>query len=203
MSAASHATATAPAPASSIKPTGYNGLPTPQALAGHAPAFVPRPMPSMPATPFDNGSTLAVALRVEESDAALDVDAIREAVLQAMEAGGSQMLVHTLEEGRWSGEDSLVSIQVEMSEEMIQVSYTREQEKLANQTATRVAGRTVKVHLVNQSTAATLPKPVPSSAGRAVTRDSIKTRAADEPLVKRMMEKFGAEIRIVMDRPER
>jgi hypothetical protein len=31
----------------------------------------------------------------------------------------------------------------------------------------------------------------------------MKTRAADEPVVKRMMEKFGAEIRIVMDRSER
>jgi hypothetical protein len=33
--------------------------------------------------------------------------------------------------------------------------------------------------------------------------DSIKTRAAEESVVKRMMEKFGAEIRIVMDRTEK
>jgi hypothetical protein len=51
-------------------------------------------------------------------------------------------------------------------------------------------------------TAATM-KPRQSSATRAATGDNIKTRAADEPLVKRMIEKFGAEIRIVMDRSER
>ena len=39
---------------------------------------------------------------MESSTPALDLDAIREAVLQAMETDGSQMLVHALEEGHWS-----------------------------------------------------------------------------------------------------
>jgi hypothetical protein len=46
-------------------------------------------------------------------------------------------------------------------------------------------------------------KPPASSAGRAAIAGSSKTRAADEPVVKRMMEKFGAEIRMVTDRSER
>jgi DNA polymerase-3 subunit gamma/tau len=194
--------ANAPDAASSGMPASYSAQPTPQAFGGGAAAIARQPIPAA-GTPFDNGSALAVAPRLEESDTALDVDAIREAVLQAMQTGGSQILLQALEEGRWSVEGRLVSLQVGMSEEMIQVSYTREQEKLANQAAARVAGRKVKVRLVSQNTAAAGLKPTPSSAGRAATRDSIKTRAADEPVVQRMMEKFGAEIRIVMDRSER
>jgi DNA polymerase-3 subunit gamma/tau len=177
------------------------------------PAFGSRPLSMGPqatssisaasTAPFDNGSALAVAPLVESSSVALDVDAIREAVLQAMESGGSQMLVHALEEGHWVGEGNQISIQSEMSAGMIELSYTKEQEKLANQVATRIAGRMVKVRLVSGATAAAAVKPRQSSAPRATTGDSIKTRAADEPVVKRMMEKFGAEIRIVMDRSER
>ncbi len=86
---------------------------------------------------------------------------------------------------------------------MIELSYTREQEKLSNQAATRVAGRTVKVRLVGGATTSAEVKPRRSSAPQTAGGESIKTRAADEPVVKRMMEKFGAEIRIVMDRSER
>jgi hypothetical protein len=173
--------------------------------------------------PFDNGSALAVAPQMESPgavvdaaqsakqdaslDAALNVDAIREAVLQAMEAGGSQMLVHALEEGEWSDAGNLVSIQVEMSESMIELSYTREQERLSNQAATRVAGRAVKVRLVGGAASSVEVKPRRSGAEQnaspAGSSESIKTRAAGEPVVQRMMEKFGAEIRIVMDRSER
>jgi len=162
-----------------------------------------------------NGSALAVAPRMESPgaafkaapdathDATLDVDAIREAVLQAMETGGSQMLVHALEEGEWSGEGNQVSIQVEMSESMIELSYTREQEKLSNQAATRAAGRAIKVRLVTGAASSAEVKPRRSHAPQAGSSESIKTRASGEPVVKRMMEKFGAEIRIVMDRSER
>ncbi len=167
--------------------------------------------------PFDNGGALAVARQMESpspassanqdaSVAALDVDAIREAVLQAMETGGSQMLVHALEEGDWSGEGNQVSIQVAMSANMIELSYTREQEKLSSQAATRVAGRAVKVRLVGGATSSAEVKPRRAGAGQGITAgsgDSIKTRAAGEPVVKQMVEKFGAEIRIVMDRSER
>jgi DNA polymerase-3 subunit gamma/tau len=204
---------TAASPASAIRPMALPGQPAPQAFGARPPVAA---MPSTPAagrSPFNNGSALAVQPVVEVSsppaDAAsnavlaLDVDAIREAVLQAMETGGSQMLVHALEEGDWSADGNLVSIQVGMSDAMIELSYTREQEKLSGQAASRVAARAVRVRLVGGGTVTAEAKPRPSGAGRADAGGSIKTRAADEPVVKQMMEKFGAEIRIVMDRSER
>jgi hypothetical protein len=141
---------------------------------------------------------------VELATAELDVSAVREAVLEAMQSGGPQMLLHALEEGDWSGDGSLVSVQLEMSDAMIELSYKREQEKLAAQAASRAAGRTVKVRLLGGAAVSTgKAKPRTQQASSAAASESIKTKASDEPVVRRMMEKFGAEIRIVMDRSER
>jgi DNA polymerase III subunit gamma/tau len=201
------ASAGEPLPSSPDRPLAFAGQPVPQ-------AFGPRPIAAarMTATPFDNGGALAVAPEPAASAAsqsasadagsALDVDAIRQAVLEAMESGGSQMLVHALEEGEWSANGNVVSVQVEMSEAMVGISYTREQEKLSCQAASRVAGRAVKVRLVGGAAPSNATRPRPSAAGHAAS-GSIKTRAAEEPVVKRMMEKFGAEVRVVMDRSER
>jgi hypothetical protein len=178
-------------------------------------AFGPRsatPLgPSRIGTPFSNSGALAVmaetAVQPEASvpaaSAPLDIEAIREAVLRAMESGGSQMLVHALEEGNWSCEGNTVSVQVEMSDAMIGVSYTREQERFAAQAASTVAGLTVKVRLIGGAAPNAQVQPKARRASTAASAESIKTRAADEPVVKRMMEKFGAEIRVVMDRSER
>ncbi|MGC2211279.1 MAG: DNA polymerase III subunit gamma/tau [Candidatus Korobacteraceae bacterium] len=193
------------------RPMALGGQPVPQAFGARPAGAMPPAMASGNLAgnmPFDNGSALAVAPAAEATGTPLDVDAIREAVLQAMESGGSQMLVHALEEGEWSAEGNLVSVQVGMSEAMIGVSYTREQEKLSNQAAGKAAGRPVKVRLVGGTSAgrATPPvevKPRSSGAERPAASGTLKTRAAEEPVVKRMMEKFGAEIRMVMDRSER
>jgi len=203
MSAQPDSAAALSAPAPFGAPLGISGQPMPGVFGSQPPAIAPQAVPAAGAVAFDNGSALAVAPRVEISNADLDVDAIREAVLRAMETGGSQMLVHALEEGHWTAEGNLVSVQVGMSDGMIELSYTKEQEKLSIQAATEVAGRTVKVRLVGGSTAAETGKPQAPRTMRPGSTESIKTRAADEPVVKRMMEKFGAEIRIVMDRTER
>jgi DNA polymerase-3 subunit gamma/tau len=198
-----------PSSAPGFSTPSFGAIPMAGPFGSRPPAMAPQGIPSVTGgVPFDNGSALAVAPRMEISDAAssgtpLNVDAIREAVLQAMETGGSQMLVQTLEEGHWSGEGNQVSVQVGMSDAMIELSFMKEQEKLSNQAATKVAGRPVKVRLVGGATTAAAVKPRQSSAPHPGGSDNIKTKAADEPVVKRMMEKFGAEIRIVMDRSGR
>jgi hypothetical protein len=207
-------TAALPSAALPNRPMALSGQPVPQAFGARPPAAMPPTTAAggiATSMPFDNGSALAVApvveiastASVEVSIAALDVHAIREAVLQAMESGGSQMLVHALEEGEWSAEGNLVSVRVGMSEAMIGISYTREQEKLSNQAASKMAERAVKVRLVGGVAPTAEAKPRPTGAERTAASGSLKTRAAEEPVVKRMMEKFGAEIRMVMDRSER
>jgi DNA polymerase-3 subunit gamma/tau len=201
MSAAPDSATLGVAPSSG--PMGISGQPMPGTFGPGIRAMGPQAIPAPGVMAFDNGSALAVAPRVESSNSALDLDAIREAVLQAMETGGSQMLVHALDEGQWAAEGSQVSIQVGMSDAMIELSYTREQEKLSAKAATQVAGRAVKVRLVSGAASETAGKARPARIASTGGAESIKTKAADEPVVKRMMEKFGAEIRIVMDRTER
>jgi DNA polymerase-3 subunit gamma/tau len=199
MSSGSETTAP-PSVASPNKPMALSGQPVPQAFGIKPPASVGN-LPGK--IVFDNGSALAVAPMVEAASTALDVHEIREAVLQAMESGGSQMLVHALEEGEWSSEGNVVSVQVGMSAAMVGVSYTREQEKLSGQAASKAAGRAVKVRLLGGVVTTAEATPRPSSPERAAASGSLKTRAAEEPVVQRMKEKFGAEIRMVMDRSER
>jgi DNA polymerase-3 subunit gamma/tau len=192
-------------PVTSSKPLSYSSQPVPGAFGSRPQAMGSQPISSIATEsggPFENGSGLAVAPRMETSSPALDIDAIRQAVLQAMETGGSQILVQALEEGHWSGEGNQISIQVGMSDSMIELSYTKEQEKLSSLAATGVAGHKVKVRLVGGATTAAEVKPRHSSTPHPENSASLKTRAADEPVVKRMIEKFGAEIRIVMDRSE-
>ena len=203
MSSGMDAAATVAAPA----PMAFGSQPAVQAFGRPVASATVPSMQAASSAPFDNGSALAVAPavapRMESSSAALDVDAIRDVVLEAMQTGGSQLLVNALEEGQWTGAGDLVSIAVGMSTAMVELSYTREQERLSDQAASQVAGRRVKVRLVGGSTAAPEVKPRTSGSARSGAAGSIKTKAAEEPIVKRMMEKFGAEIRIVMDRSER
>jgi len=206
----------APASISTVAPTGAAAQPAPQGFAERAiaPVFAPPIAPQAATLPtvaaaFDNGSALAVAPQREASsapqresaDSSLDLDSIRNAVLEAMESAGSQILVHTMEEGSWSAEGALVTVQVEMSASMIELSYTREQERAANQAASRAAGRTLKLRLApGAAPAAGKPR---AAARSSASSANLKSKAADEPVVKRMIEKFGAEIRIVMDRSQR
>jgi len=182
----------------------------------------PRPIAAFPAAsapqagaagvPFDNGSALAIAPAAEEvkQDAPaslVDLDSVRDAILDAMQSGGSQMLTHALEEGAWSCAGSQISIAVDMSEAMIGVSFTREQERLSTQAASRAAGHRMKVKLVSaglDSATKAAGTKAPKSSARAAEGSlrNAKSRAADEPVVQRMIEKFGAEIRIVLDRTE-
>jgi len=207
---------TAPTTMTSNLSIGQSGQPMPSAFGSRTAAVgpqtaaalgvAPRMESSAASTVADAASVDAASVNAEKkaaSELALDVDAVREAVLLAMETGGSQMLVHAMEEGEWLGEGNLVSIKVAMSESMIELSYTKAQEKLSNEAATRVVGRAVKVRLVGGATGAAEVKQRSSRTTPAGGSESIKTRAAGEPVVKRMMEKFGAEIRIVMDRSER
>lgn len=179
-----------------------NRQPVVEMKSTRPPAIAPQTVISPVSAAFDNGSALAVAPQAVTAGGALDVDAIRRAVLEAMQTGGSQMLVNALEEGHWTSEGNQVSVQVDMSGGMIELSYTREQEKLSNKAASQVAGRTVKVRLVSGAAGTEAKKPRAPRASHAGSA-SLKAKAAEEPVVKRMMEKFGAEIRIVMDRAER
>ena len=123
-------------------------------------------------------------------------EAFREPVLNALAAGGHQMLVSMLEGGEWQVEGNELVIKVASSPTVIDMTLGADARRLAIATASGVAGRALKLKVVpgNGTSAATI-RPSSNGGGRS--------RAEQDPIVRRMKEKFGAEIRTIIDYKER
>ena len=180
------------------------GAPTPVAsISRSAPAmFPPKSQPAKAEattpTPVQQGTAVAIAVEqpaaATDANAPVDVNAVREAILNELEKAGNTMAVHSLEEGEWSVTGAVVNVVVSISEKMINVTFGAEQKKTATLAATNLMGRPMKLS-VTSGTPKVENKPAPRRGGGG----NVKGRAADEPLVKKMQEKFGAEIRTVID----
>ncbi len=168
--------------------------------------FVPKAQPAKadppPApAPIERGAAVAVAETAPHPAAAesaeVSIDAVREAVLNALEAAGSRMLVQSLEEGEWNIDGIQLIVKAALSEKLIEMTVGPEQKKTANAAATKTAGRTLRLTVVSGTPSVVVRPERVRSGGNA------RGRAAEEPVVKRMMEKFGAEVRSVIDHNER
>ncbi len=156
------------------------GSAAPAALAEIAPeASGPERVPERPSQPGD--------LR----------EALREPVLNALAAGGHQMLVSMLEGGEWQIEGNELVIKVASSPTVIDMTLGADARRLAIATASGVAGRALKLKLVPGNGTANGATNRPSSNGGG------RSRAEQDPIVRRMKEKFGAEIRTIIDYKER
>jgi DNA polymerase-3 subunit gamma/tau len=122
-------------------------------------------------------------------------------VLSALENGGHKMLASILEQGEVALQGDELKITLSQSAAVIDVMMSAEPKRLANAAAARAAGRQIKVNVVGGATArngvaAPVARPARNGAGA-------RSRAADDPIVRRMQEKFGAEIRTVIDHREK
>jgi DNA polymerase-3 subunit gamma/tau len=127
-----------------------------------------------------------------------DLEQVRGAVVGALEGEGQAMLANLLDSGEWSLEGSELTIKVAASNIMIEMSFGAEPKKLATTAASRTAGRAIKIKVVSGGTANASPT---QAAHRGTSRPSgsARSRAAEDPIVRYMQEKFGAEIRTVID----
>jgi DNA polymerase-3 subunit gamma/tau len=171
------------------------------------------------ASPAVSGTSAAVAVAVEEAPlpsptmaseytpkpeaaetsaaAEVSIDCIRETVLNLFEANGQRMLSHSLEDGEWSIEGMDVVVKAAISAKLIDISFGLEQKKQANAAITKLANRPMRMKIVSGTPAAQ-----PNRPARVATGPGARSRAANDPLVKRFVEKFGAEIRTVIDHQE-
>jgi hypothetical protein len=76
---------------------------------------------------------------------------------------------------------------------------------IVNKAAGDAAGRPLKVKLVGGAPARSAPTSVakPARINGNGNGQSARSRAANDPVVRRMQEKFGAEIRTVIDKSEK
>ncbi|MGA2204184.1 MAG: DNA polymerase III subunit gamma/tau [Terriglobales bacterium] len=151
----------------------------------------PEPDPQ-PAAPTEVKSELRTEARVEAN-----TESLRDAILDALR--NQQMLVSILENAEWRLEGSSLIAKVAASSTMIEMSFTADARRIAGAAASGLAARPIKMLLEPGGT----PQ-VSSPPRRAPTLNgSARSRAEQDPIVQRMKEKFGAEIRTVIDYREK
>jgi DNA polymerase-3 subunit gamma/tau len=127
------------------------------------------------------------------------IDEIRVAVLEALVSAGQNMLCSMLEPGEWKIAGNELVIRIAASTTLIEMSVGAEAKRMITAAASGKLGRAVKLQVLpGAAPVSTTARPfVPSSNG------STRSRAEQEPVVQRLKEKFGAQIRTVIDYSKR
>jgi DNA polymerase III subunit gamma/tau len=121
---------------------------------------------------------------------------VRAAVVAALANAGQRMLASMLEGGEWNVDENELVVKVAASPTIIDMSLGAEAKRLAIASASGFLGRAMKLRVVPGGTPSS-PAPVrPTSNGG-------RNRAERDPIVQRMQEKFGAEIRTIIDYREK
>jgi DNA polymerase-3 subunit gamma/tau len=133
-----------------------------------------------------------------ESKPAPDLDGVRNAVLNALSDASHRMLVSMLEVAEWSVEGNDLVIKVAASPAVIDMSLGTDARRLAIATASGAMGKAMKLRVLPGGTAQA-PPPRAQSASNGGGRG----RAEQDPVVRRLQEKFGAEIRTIIDQRDK
>ena len=130
--------------------------------------------------------------------AEVGVDSLRDVVLNALSA--QPVLVSTLETAQWSLEGNSLIARVALSSTMIDMSFTADARRIASAAASGTAARPIKMQVLPGGTAQSESQERRSSSK---SNGSARSRAEQDPIVRSMQEKFGAEIRTVIDYREK
>jgi len=155
------------------------------------------PVPAVQAQLAEVKSSPKPEVRTEVRPEA-NAESLRDAVLNSL--GNQQMLVSILENAEWSLNGNTLIAKVAASSTMIEMSFTKEARSIAGAAASGLAGRPIKVQVEPGGVQQTASAPRRSSSN---SNGSARSRAEKDPIVQRMQEKFGAEIRTVIDYREK
>ena len=145
----------------------------------------------------------ADAPNIEAGDKEENVDTLRIAVLTALEDAGQNMLAHNLEGGDWSLRGSELAVKVAMSQVLIDIALGAEPKRIIQTALAKASSRPLKLKMIGGAAAvAQKPESVPRPAN-GTNGSSARARALADPIVQRMQEKFGAEVRTVIDQKDR
>ena len=128
---------------------------------------------------------------------------VRAAVLQTLADGNQRILVSMLEAGEWSIEGNELVVKVAESATVVDMSLSAEARKLAIASAAGVLGRAIKLKVVPGAAANAESNHNGSTVRPAEPAASGRSRAEQDPVVRRLQEKFGAAIRTVIDYREK
>ena len=159
------------------------------------------PPPELKLEPKSESAAPVALGRSGVADTAAGMERLQSAVLQALTDGNQRILVSMLEAGEWSVVGNEVVIKVSESQTVVDMSVSNEARRLAIASASGVMGRAVKLKIIPGAAVATeekgngAPRANPAAGGRG--------RAEQDAVVRRLREKFGAEIRTVIDYREK
>jgi DNA polymerase III subunit gamma/tau len=171
----------------------------PRLVAGTSPAPSVVMGAAVPATALEQSPAAEITpspveMATTAANPETTIDDLRNVALEALSNSGQRMLVSMLEIGEWALEGSELVIKVAASATIIDMSLGAEAKRLLTSKASEALGRTVKLKIMSGAV------PTPAAVTRAATVASNgRGRAEQDPIVKRMKEKFGAEIRTIID----
>ena len=169
--------------------------------SNETPVSTPRPSTAAISSPSVVMGSAAPAAAFERAPepmakaASANVEDVRTAVLNALASSGLNMLSSMLESGEWKVEGNELSIRVAASPALIEMSVSNEGKKIVMASASGSMGRPMKLQIVSGGS----PQPVASRSASPAPNGSSRGRAEQEPVIQRLREKFGAEIRTVID----
>jgi DNA polymerase-3 subunit gamma/tau len=130
------------------------------------------------------------------------MDYLQNAVLQALTDGNQRVLVSMLSEGEWSVLGNELVIKIAQSQTVVDMSLSSEAKRLAIASASGALGRAVKLKVIPGATVSPQENK-PKGTTRIAPGPGGRGRAEQDPVVRRMQEKFGAQVRTVIDYREK
>ncbi len=154
-----------------------------------------------------SATATAVAVETEFEVAApageISVDTLRGAVLAALEDAGQGMLAHNLEIGEWLWRGSELVVKVAMSQVLIDVALGAEPKRIITSALAKASGKQMKFKMEGGAVAVVAKQEAAPRPANGTNGGSARSRAMADPMVQRMQEKFGAEVRTVIDHKDR
>ena len=130
------------------------------------------------------------------------IEIVQRVVLQTLADNNQRILASMLDAGEWSLQGNELMIKVAESQTIVDMSLGSEARRLASAAASGALGRAVKLTILpgapamqQESKGNGARSGPPSASGRS--------RAEQDRVVRRLQEKFGAEIRTVIDHKEK
>jgi DNA polymerase III subunit gamma/tau len=166
-------------------------------------SYVPTPSPAVEVEPeqLAASSETQPIITAPSGPPLPQIDKLQAAVLQALSDGNQRILVSMLSAGEWSVQGNEVIIQIAESQTVVDMSFGADAKRLAIASASGVLGRAVKLRVVPGATVA--PQENKRNGAAFAGGPGGRGRAEQDPVVQRMREKFGAEIRTVIDYREK
>jgi len=141
--------------------------------------------------------------QTQESPALLiEREKLQAAVLEALTDSEQNFLAALLSEGEWSIASNEVSIRIAEPQSVLDMAFTNQARSVAVAAASGALGRAIQLKVV---AGAAIDPSQPKRTGSILPRSTLSARgrAEQDPVVRRMQERFGAEIRTVVDHTEK